>query len=70
MMVVKTVQSEIQIAENENITGQELFEMGDIGPCELIEGRIVRMSPTGMHHGVVEGNFYLVLRYFVDENDL
>ncbi|MGQ0604166.1 MAG: hypothetical protein ACT4QE_20990 [Anaerolineales bacterium] len=33
------------------ITGDELLAMGDVGPCELIEGRIVTMSPTGDPHG-------------------
>ena len=33
------------------ITGEELLAMGDIGPCELIDGRIVRMNPTGLQHG-------------------
>jgi Uma2 family endonuclease len=33
------------------ITGEELLEMGDIGPCELIDGRIVPMTPTGGEHG-------------------
>src|SRR5262249_54586048 len=36
------------------ITGEELLAMGDIGPCELIDGRIVRMSPTGGEHGTIE----------------
>ena len=33
------------------ITGEELLAMGDIGPCELIDGRIVSMTPTGSEHG-------------------
>ena len=28
--------------------------MGDIGPCELVDGRIVAMSPTGVEHGEIE----------------
>lgn len=52
------------------ITGEELFEMGDIGPYELIEGRIVPMAPTGDEHGGNEGNFYYVLRSFVDLHKL
>ena len=30
--------------------------MGDIGPCELIDGRIVRMNPTGRSHAYVAAN--------------
>ncbi|MCK6626096.1 MAG: Uma2 family endonuclease [Anaerolineae bacterium] len=52
------------------ITGEELLELGDIGPCELIEGRIVPMTPTGDEHGSYEGNLYYVLRSFVDSHKL
>jgi Uma2 family endonuclease len=40
------------------ITGEELQQRPDWNPCELVEGRIVPMSPTGGEHGRVEGNFY------------
>ena len=36
------------------ITGDELLAMGDIGPCELIDGRIVMGEPTGGGHGRLE----------------
>jgi len=36
------------------VTGEELFEMGDIGPCELIDGRIVPKSPTRPRHGQIQ----------------
>jgi len=36
------------------VTGEELFEMGDIGPCELIDGRIVPKSPTRLRHGQIQ----------------
>jgi len=54
----------------EVITGEELFDMGDIGRAELIEGRIFRMSPTGYPHGEYEGNFYAELRTFVRKHKL
>lgn len=47
------------------ITGDELFEMGDIGPCELVEGRIVPMSPSGGEHGVITFLIGSVLTQFV-----
>lgn len=46
------------------ITGEELLERPDWNPCELVEGRIVPMSPTGGEHGRVEGNFYDAIRCF------
>lgn len=48
------------------ITGEELLDLGDIGPCELIEGRIVPMAPTGDEHGGYESNFDHALRSFAD----
>ena len=44
------------------ITGEELARMGDIGRCELVDGRIVRMSPTNYHHGQIEPNFISALK--------
>ena len=36
------------------ITGEEPLEIGDIGPCELFDGRIIPMSPTGSEHDMIE----------------
>lgn len=47
------------------LTGSELWRMGDIGPCELIKGRIVKMSYTGFRHGFVELNLAHILKLFV-----
>ena len=52
------------------ITGEELLRMGDIGPSELVHGRIVRMSPTGFEHGAYESNFVAHLRTFVKKHRL
>lgn len=56
--------------ETRLITGEELYAMGDIGPCELVDGRIVLMSPTGYEHGAYESNFLKALRDFVDNKNL
>ena len=48
------------------ITGEELARMPEIGRSELVEGRIVRMSPTGFRHGGVELKMAAVLNAFVD----
>lgn len=52
------------------ITGEQLLAMGDIGPCELIDGEIVAMSPTGFLHGDVELQLARLLADYVDANDL
>jgi Uma2 family endonuclease len=52
------------------ITGEELLAMGDIGPCELIDGRIVPMSPTGGRHGFIELRLGAALSLFVQQRNL
>lgn len=52
------------------ITGEELLAMGDMGPCELIDGRIVPMSPTGGRHGLIELNLGAALQRFVRQQNL
>jgi len=52
------------------ITGEDLLAMGDIGPCELIDGRIVRMNPTGRSHAFVESNLSSALTLFVRQRKL
>jgi Uma2 family endonuclease len=43
--------------ESKPITEEELALLPGVGPCELVEGRIVPMSPTGGEHGRIELNF-------------
>jgi len=52
------------------MTGEELLAMGDIGPYELVEGRIVPMSPTGHKHARYESNFDEYLKAFVRQHNL
>ena len=49
------------------ITAEELFEMGDVGRCELIYGELIMMSPAGAEHGLVAARFVRYLSEFVDE---
>ncbi|MBI4771840.1 MAG: Uma2 family endonuclease [Chloroflexi bacterium] len=52
------------------VTGEELLAMGDMGACELVEGRIVMMSPTGFEHGDYEANFAESLKTSVRHRQL
>lgn len=56
--------------ETHLITGEELLAMGDIGPCELIDGRIVPMSPSGGEHGGIEFELGRHLGNFVADRQL
>lgn len=61
---------ELTATETRVITGAELEKMSNLGPCELVEGRIVPMSPTSYTHGEVELNFGSELRTFVRAHNL
>jgi Uma2 family endonuclease len=52
------------------MTGEELALLPDAGSCELVEGRIVPMSPTGGEHGRIELNFGAALKAFVGSRGL
>ena len=52
------------------ITGEELLALGDIGPSELIDGRIVTMTPTGSEHGLIESNLTTELRFLLRQRRL
>ena len=47
------------------VTGEELLRMPWLNPCELVGGRIVRMTPTNPTHGRIEVNVAAALRAFV-----
>ena len=58
------------LAETKLITGEELLAMGDLGPCELIDGRIVEMTLAGGERGYIELNLASELRTFVRQHSL
>jgi Uma2 family endonuclease len=51
--------------EEKLLTGEELAQMPDADLTELIDGRIVDMSPTGNEHGAVEINFGTALKNYI-----
>lgn len=53
-----------------SVSGRELLAMGDVGPCELIDGRIVPMTPTGGEHAVIESRLASELTAFVSPRGL
>jgi Uma2 family endonuclease len=48
------------------MTGDELFRRPDLGPCELVRGRIVALSPTGFGHGAVEAKLTTRLTIYAE----
>jgi Uma2 family endonuclease len=57
------------IAKGRLITEEELAWMRFEEPCELIDGKVVRISPAGMYHGIVGGNVLrLLTRHVLAKN--
>lgn len=52
------------------ITGDELARMPDHDLCELVDGRIVPMSPTNSEHGRIELNIGATLHAFARTQNL
>lgn len=60
----------VTIQQTGLITGEELARMGNLSRCELIDGRVVPMSPTGYEHGEIENAIGAELRSFVRSHKL
>ena len=52
------------------ITGEELAQMPGVGPCELIEGRVVPLSPGGTENSLITANAFRTLDAFVRQAHL
>ncbi len=52
------------------MSGEELYDLGNMERTELIEGKIKTMPPTGFLHGDVELTIGSLLRNFVYRNQL
>jgi Uma2 family endonuclease len=51
-------------------TAAQLFETPGLGRCELVQGELVLMSPSGYEHGVVTGRIHGFLFSFVRKKRL
>jgi len=58
------------MSEKSFITAEELFNMGDIGICELVKGEIIHMSPAGGKHGTIASRIDYLLRGYVEAHQL
>jgi Uma2 family endonuclease len=54
----------------QTITAEQLFEMGDIGRCELVRGEVVHMAPAGAEHGDLAGEIFGRIWSFVRQHNL
>ena len=54
----------------DSVTGDELLRMPGLDSCELVAGRVVRMTPTNPSHGRIEVNVAAALKQFVRTRNL
>lgn len=52
------------------LTAEDLLRRGDLPRCELIDGRVVEMSPSGFDHGRVVSRVNKLLTIHIDEHGL
>lgn len=51
-------------------SAEELFQMPNLGRCELVRGELIMMSPAGSEHGRIVWNLTLLLGNFVKSHKL
>ncbi|MGD0383323.1 MAG: Uma2 family endonuclease [Thermoguttaceae bacterium] len=52
------------------VSAEELFQMPDLGRCELVCGELIRMTPAGFKHGLIVINLSSLLDNFVKSHNL
>ena len=71
MLSQPTFMKDAPLPENAPLlTGEDLFAMGEIEWTELVEGRLIRMSPSGYAHGRIECKLGTMLHQFVVQHQL
>ena len=51
-------------------TAQQLAQAGDLGPCELLRGELIMMSPSHMPHARIGARIIRFLGAYVDQRSL
>jgi Uma2 family endonuclease len=51
-------------------TAEQLAQAGDLGPCELVAGEIVPMSPSGHRHSWIAGRVLTKLNVYLETSGL
>ncbi len=58
------------VIDSKFITGEELLEMGDIGHCELVEGKILPLAYADVKQGHLVTKVACTLEDFVEPRNL
>jgi Uma2 family endonuclease len=51
-------------------TAEQLFQAPELGPCELLRGELIMMSPAGSKHGMIALRMGSLLSDFVEQQEL
>lgn len=71
MAVYSPVLTQEQAQEESGaLTAEAFFALGETVSSELIDGRVVQMSPTGGRHGAIEARLARLLDAWVSERNL
>lgn len=60
----------MSIADTKLVTAAEFLRMPDLGPCELVRGRIELTNPPGFRHGRVGARICYLLERYLEKNDI
>lgn len=60
----------MSILETKLISAQEFFALPDLGPCELVRGKVVSMNPPGRRHESIAGWIMGCLAKYLERNDI
>jgi Uma2 family endonuclease len=52
------------------MSAAQLLEATDLGPCELVRGELIMMSPSGFQHGRIANRIAARLEWFVAKHSL
>ncbi len=60
----------VVISDKKLITAEQLAAMHDLERCELIDGEIIRMTPTGAEHGGISMEIAYRIKAFANSHGL
>lgn len=52
------------------ITAEQLLSMANIGPCELVKGEVIHMTPAGAEHGDIAAELLYRIKSHVEGRNL
>ena len=69
-MVATQYRPDVKPAPAALMTAEEFFALPDDGSYELINGKVIELTPSGFQHGTLAGDIYAALKNFLRTHDL